>query len=161
MALGSVHDACLYTGCLKGIGEKAISQCSMHSQCTLHSNWPPIFLSTHSLLSKIPRSVITYKHSPGRVNPFTYALLLPSTNLFRPSTSIHILLVGLLTICMCSNTGSLFQYFSPSHSLRLAIFCGVIFIPIPSVSDEGCDNNLWGGGGVGPPRTTVEMKPEF
>lgn len=89
---------------------------------TRQSNIPPIFLSTHSLASKIPLSVQTNIHSPTLVNPGTIPTLPPNTIFLNPSTSIHILLVGLLIRFIFSNTGSLFQYFKPSHNLLVAMF---------------------------------------
>ena len=89
---------------------------------TLHKSIPPIFLSTHSLASKIPLSVLTNKHSPGFPIPFTLPASLPLTNLPNPSASIQILFVGLLTMLILLKTGRLSQYFSPSHSLRVAMF---------------------------------------
>lgn len=127
---------------------------------TLHNNIPPIFLSTHSLASRMPLSVLTYRHSPGRVKPSTYPFLLPRVKDRSPSTSIHIRLVGLLTNDIFSSTGSLFQYFMPNHNLLLAIFCRVTgSISWPGVFDEGCERRWCAGGGSGPPRTTVDMKP--
>lgn len=49
-------------------------------------------------------------------------------------------------------TGSLFQYFSPSHSRRVATLAEVT----GSVSKA---SNASGGGGCGPARVTEEMKP--
>jgi len=87
---------------------------------------------------------------------------LPNVNFAIPSVSIHILLVGLLTICIDSRTGSLFQYFNPSHNRRDATF-SLVISSISSLSAllDGWLRRRCGGGGVGPPRTTVDMKPAF
>src|SRR5262249_23019673 len=115
---------------------------------TLHNNIPPIFRSTHSLASMTPLSVMTKRHSPGFVRPFTYPLCLPNTILLKPSTSIQILLVGLLISSSFSMTGSLFQYFNPSHNLRDATFSRVTgSISAPCVFDDGCDRRECAGGG--------------
>lgn len=126
-------------------------------QRTRQSNIPPIFLSTHSLASNIPLSVQTNIHSPTLVNPGTIPTLPPNTIFRSPSTSIHILLVGLLIRLIFSNTGSLFQYFMPSHSLLDAMFWRVM----GSMSVfTGCERRACGSGGLGPPRTTVDTNPE-
>ncbi len=122
---------------------------------TLHNIIPPTFLSTHSLASKTPRSVLTKRHSPGLVNPSTYPALLPLTIFARLSTSSHILFVGLLTMFILLSTGSLFQYFNPSHSLRVLIF-DCVTGSMSLVRFKRSD----GGGGSGPPRTTAERKPD-
>lgn len=120
---------------------------------TLHNSIPPTFLSTHSLASKIPLSVLINIHSPGFVSPFTNPASLPRTIFPRPSTSIQIRFVGLLTILIWLNTGSLFQYFKPSHNRRVLIFS--------CVTGSGTYvDRASKGGGVIPPRTTVERKPE-
>jgi hypothetical protein len=70
-----------------------------------------------------------------------------------PSTFIQTLLVGLLTMLISLRTGSLFQYFSPSHSRLVAMFS--------CVTGSGLYvDKASKGGGVGPPRVTDEMKPE-
>ena len=87
---------------------------------------PPNFLSTHSRASNMPRSVVKNMHSPGWVNPLTYADSLVRVIFPRSSLVNHILLVGLLTSFIFLSTGSLFQYLRPSHYLRLAGFCGTL-----------------------------------
>lgn len=63
---------------------------------------------------------------------------------------------------MFSSTGALFQYFSPSQSRRVEMLCLVTGSMGAAGSDDvGCDSNGCAGGGVGPPRTTVERNPEF
>lgn len=124
-----------------------------HAYDTLQRSIPPIFLSTHSLDSIMPLSVVRYKHSPGLVKPFTYPACLPLTICPRPSISIHILLVGLLIIFISLRTGSLFQYFNPSHSLLVAT--------LACVTGSGTyEERSSIGGGVKPPRVTEERKPE-
>jgi hypothetical protein len=123
---------------------------------------PPIFLSTHSLASTTPLSVVTNKHSPGRLNPLTYPYCLPRTSVDSPSVSAHIRLVGFETICIFSITGSLFQYFMPNHSLLEATFsCVTGSISASSLFEDGWLRRRCGGGGVPPPRTTVERNPAF
>jgi hypothetical protein len=65
----------------------------------------------------------------------------------------------LLTIFIRLSTGSLFQYFKPNHSRRVAIFDCVTGSTSLGLLD-GRFRRRDGGGGSGPPRTTVEMKPD-
>ncbi len=55
---------------------------------TLHKSIPPIFLSAHSLASRIPLSVLTKIHSPGFLRPFTYPVSFPLASVAMPSASI-------------------------------------------------------------------------
>lgn len=70
--------------------------------------------------------------------------------------------VGLEISDISSSTRSEFQYFSPTHSRRDAMLC-LVTASIGALGsvDVGWESRLCAGGGVGPPRTTVEMKPEF
>ena len=71
----------------------------------------------------------------------------------NPSTSIHTLFVGLLTIFISLITGSLFQYFNPSHNLLVLIFS--------CVTGSGTyEDKSSKGGGFRPARVTEERKPE-
>ena len=83
---------------------------------TLHNTIPPTLLSTHSLLSKIPRSVETYMHSPGLVKPSTYPAFRPLVMISKSVDGTQILLVGFDTNFMRDRTGELLWYFKPSHS---------------------------------------------
>jgi len=127
---------------------------------------PPIFLSTHSLASMIPLSVLTKIHSPTALMPLMRCASLPLTICPNSSALTHIRFVGFDSIFIFRSTGSPSQYFIPSHSLLLARFSWVTI----SESSEDCwrcdvDGAEDGGrsfaGGEGPPRFTEERKPCF
>lgn len=121
---------------------------------TLQSIMPPVFLSTHSLASIKPLSVETYKHSPGLVKPFTNCASLPMQIKPMSSTPIHNRFVGFEMSDILFSTGSLFQYFMPSHNRRVDMFSCV-------TSSGVYEERLFIGGGSSPPRVTDEMKPDF
>lgn len=123
---------------------------------------PPIFLSTQSLASSTPRSVLRNKHSPGFVNPLTQLAVFPRTIFSRSLCPIHIRCLGLLSIFIDLNTGSEFQYLSPSHSRRDATLACVMTASAASGEPEyawGCEVGVRMRGGLDPPRVTEERKP--
>jgi len=72
-----------------------------------------------------------------------------------------IFLLGVLIGVMVPNTGSLCQYFNPTHSLLDAtLLCVTGSAPASSSTMVGWPSRRWGGGAVGPPRTMDEMSPD-
>lgn len=63
---------CMSDPSLRSYASNLTNRCTvLDDYHTLQSAIPPILLSTQSLASSIPRSVVTNMHSPGWVNPFT------------------------------------------------------------------------------------------
>lgn len=139
---------------------------------TRHKTMPPIFLSTHSLASMIPLSVLTKMHSPTCLKPLTNFASFPLT--ISPNSPLlsHMRLVGLDSSFIFLSTGSPSQYFMPSHSLLEARFCCVtsstsstmLFccgVVCAAMGSSTCAGGSSFCGGVGPPRVTVERNPCF
>ena len=97
-----------------------------YTPLTRHKIMPPVLFSTQSLTSMSPRSVVTYILSPTPLNPLTYPLASPLASASISRKPIHTRRVGLLTKCIFCNTGSLFQYLSPTHKRRDAMFACVM-----------------------------------
>lgn len=130
---------------------------------TRHRARPPTFFSTHSRASIKPRSVARNRHSPGDRSPST-CLLPSSPRTIRRSagTSRVTLCFGLLIGVIRPRTGSLCQYFNPSHNRLDATFdCVTGSTPSFSSFITGFPRSKWGCGGTIPPRTTFEINPAF
>ena len=107
----------------------------------------------------IPLSVLTRITSPTCRMPCTILIGYPLLNFAISSAPTHILRVGLLIMLILLITGSLFQYFNPSHSRLDALFSRVMVVS----SAGGCACPRIGDGsplgGFGPPMVMCEMKP--
>lgn len=128
---------------------------------TLHSTNPPTFLSSASLTSSTPLSVLTNRHSP-KFNPLTYPAGNPLAIRPRSEWLEVTSRLGRLTASSFRMTGSPFQYLSPSHSLRVATLAGVTAASASSAAAAWASAPMSSdsaAGGCGPPRATDERNP--
>jgi len=97
---------------------------NIHYWPVLTNSTPPLTLSTASLASIIPISVLTNIQSPGLCIGFAIPAFLPAINFLRSATFALIVRVGFEIKLIFRSTGSLFQYFNPSHIRRCAGLIG-------------------------------------
>lgn len=117
----------------------------------LHSTSPPTFLSSASLTSSTPRSVLRKSISP-RFRPLIWRTGKPRATRESSFTLAVTRRDGFEMGSTSRSTGSLFQYLSPTHSRRVA----TLAVVTGSVSAA---DSASGGGGLGPPRVTLAISP--
>lgn len=123
-----IQDSSILVPWPKSVQTLSLSKFVYH---TRQSGIPPIFLSTHSLASMTPLSVLTAIISPICVMPLTSPARPPRTTIPNSFEFSHMRFVGFEIICALCSTGKPSQYFKPSHSRLEARFACVT---TPSVS---------------------------